>query len=66
MANRMNEPVGDIAIWVIIPFVLIVVFIIAFMIWLVVSDEKADAKKRELDKRAKGLKYGRSDPRYFE
>lgn len=65
-AGSQHEAVDNIALWVVIPFVCIVVFIIAFMIWLVISDEKADSKKRELEKRAKGLKYGRSDPRYFE
>lgn len=65
-ADSSHEVVENVAIWVVIPFVLIVVFILAFMIWLVISDEKADSKKRELDKRAKGLKYGRSDPRYVE
>lgn len=61
-----NGPPPDVPFYMIIPFVLIIVGIITFMIWLIVSDERADMKKRENEKRARSLKYGKADPRYAE
>ena len=61
---RADHGTPEMAMWLVIPFVLIVIFVIALMIWLIISDEKADAKKREDEKRARSLKFGRMDPRY--
>lgn len=63
-----NMPPADklttISIWWIVPFVLVFVSVIAATIWLVVTDERADARKREDEQRARKLKFGRMDPRY--
>lgn len=61
-----HHPAPEIPIYYVIPFIIIIVGIIAFMIWLIISDEKADAKRRSNEKRARGLKYGKADPRYHE
>jgi len=61
-----SDPRPDVPFYYVVPFVVIVVGLIAFMIWLIVSDERADAKKRDNDKRARSLKYGKADPRYAE
>lgn len=43
---------------------LLVIAAIAFMIYLIVRDEREESKRVEEEKRVRGLKFGRMDPRY--
>lgn len=52
--------------WLIIPFILVVIGFLVVMIWLIVADERKDQKRRDDNKKASSLKFGRMDPRYHK
>ncbi|KAG8462799.1 hypothetical protein KFE25_004775 [Diacronema lutheri] len=52
--------------WLIIPFILVVVGFLIVMIWLIVADERQDQKRKDDEKKASSLKFGRMDPRYHK
>lgn len=62
--NPVRRPPSTPPFYIIVPFIIIVVLFIAVMIWLIVSDERADARRRADEQKARGLKFGRMDPRY--
>jgi hypothetical protein len=52
--------------WLIIPFICIVIGFLIVMIWLIVADERQDARRKADEKKANSLKFGRMDPRYHK
>lgn len=52
--------------WLIVPFILVVIGFLVVMIWLIVADERQDQRRKEDEKKASSLKFGRMDPRYHK
>mmetsp|Transcript_19313 Transcript_19313/g.64747 ORF Transcript_19313/g.64747 Transcript_19313/m.64747 type:complete len:128 (+) Transcript_19313:2-385(+) len=62
--GKLEGVIPQIPVWVIALFAIFIVSIIAFLVYLIISDEREDARRRADEEKARSLKFGRMDPRY--